>query len=377
VVVTLSDEQNQAVEGVLAAIRQRQVVTVGGYAGTGKSVLAGELVRRTGYAAAAFTNKAASVLRSRGMSEASTIHRLIYEIVTDEDGKPVLVDGALQFRRRKFLPVAGVIIDEASMVPLPLHEDLKSFGVPLIYIGDHGQLPPVGNDAKLMAFPEFRLETIHRNAGEIARFAEWIRTGNSAADWVGISDAVEVLTDWTEADLERIATVDQMLCAYNATRVKQNAMARSLRRQAEGRRAVDRLIDPGEKLIVTNNDYRNELYNGQIVRARHSWRDGYRFKAEIIPDDGPDAPERVLVVEYDPNSINNTSRTSGRVYGLTRLDYGYCITCHKAQGSEYGSLAVIEEVSGMWEHARWAYTAASRAKQKLFWYAQKQPSKRI
>ena len=46
-------------------------------------------------------------------------------------------------------------------------------------------------------------------------------------------------------------------------------------------------------------------------------------------------------------------------------DYGYCITCHKAQGSEYDKVLVIEEFLKGNEHARWLYTAATRAKEKL------------
>lgn len=49
------------------------------------------------------------------------------------------------------------------------------------------------------------------------------------------------------------------------------------------------------------------------------------------------------------------------------FDYGYAITCHKSQGDEWESVLVLEEKSDLWEHKRWAYTAASRAKSKLVW----------
>jgi ATP-dependent exoDNAse (exonuclease V) alpha subunit len=44
----------------------------------------------------------------------------------------------------------------------------------------------------------------------------------------------------------------------------------------------------------------------------------------------------------------------------------YAVTCHKAQGDEWNRLLVIEQ-NGKWDHARWAYTAASRAKVALDW----------
>ena len=49
--------------------------------------------------------------------------------------------------------------------------------------------------------------------------------------------------------------------------------------------------------------------------------------------------------------------------------YAYGITCHKAQGSEWGKVLVIEErfPFDKEEHARWAYTAATRASDKLVW----------
>jgi hypothetical protein len=47
------------------------------------------------------------------------------------------------------------------------------------------------------------------------------------------------------------------------------------------------------------------------------------------------------------------------------FDYGYCITCHKAQGSEYDKVLVLEEFLRGSDHDRWLYTAATRAKEKL------------
>jgi hypothetical protein len=49
------------------------------------------------------------------------------------------------------------------------------------------------------------------------------------------------------------------------------------------------------------------------------------------------------------------------------FDYSYCITGHKSQGSEFDSVLVMEQKCDLWDHRRWAYTAASRAKQLLYW----------
>ncbi|MFN9959486.1 MAG: hypothetical protein ACK55I_40875, partial [bacterium] len=69
------------------------------------------------------------------------------------------------------------------MVGKTIYEDLRSFGKPLIFVGDHGQLEPIGDDFNLMREPDYRLETIHRNAGEIAHFAEYVRQGYRPSSW--------------------------------------------------------------------------------------------------------------------------------------------------------------------------------------------------
>src|SRR5262249_34437968 len=124
--------------------------------------------------------KAAHVLRGKGI-DASTIHSLIYK-PGDEDDK-----GNVKWIKADGLDCHGVIVDEASMVSEEIHNDLRSFGLPLIFVGDHGQLPPVqrsdGRASNLMDRPALTLQKVHRNAGEIAHFAEFIRQGNRAADW--------------------------------------------------------------------------------------------------------------------------------------------------------------------------------------------------
>ncbi len=160
---------------------------------TGKTTVIRELVRRLpDYAVCAYTGKAANVLRRKGMA-ASTIHALIYRPVVDEVGR--IVD-PVEFElipRWEFKP-HGIIVDEASMVGKVIHADLLSLQVPLIFVGDHGQLEPVGDTGfNLMATPDVTLETIHRNAGPIARFAEHLRRGGEARGWYDTEpDAPEV-----------------------------------------------------------------------------------------------------------------------------------------------------------------------------------------
>jgi hypothetical protein len=66
-----------------------------------------------------------------------------------------------------------------------LGEPQTSYHRPVLYVGDHGQLEPVSNDRGfgLLARPDVTLETIHRNAGEVAHFADFVRKGHTPTDW--------------------------------------------------------------------------------------------------------------------------------------------------------------------------------------------------
>ena len=110
------------------------------------------------------------MLRRKGIEDATTIHSAIYRPVRGADGR-------VYFTLRDRMPeeVDGFIVDEASMVSQSIYQDLVSFGLPCLFVGDHGQLEPVKCDFNLMARPDYTLEEIHRNSGEIARFAEWLR----------------------------------------------------------------------------------------------------------------------------------------------------------------------------------------------------------
>jgi len=119
----------------------RQVFRLFGYAGTGKTTLARHIAEDTDgdVKFAAFTGKAASVMRGKGCRGASTIHSLIYR--ARESGEEIpnfdLWDEAPASKAEL------IIIDECSMVDAELGRDLLSFGVPVLVLGDPAQLPPI------------------------------------------------------------------------------------------------------------------------------------------------------------------------------------------------------------------------------------------
>src|SRR5579862_395453 len=155
-----------------------QVFRLFGYAGTGKTTLAKHLADHADGEVkfAAFTGKAASVMRGKGCKDASTIHSLIYR--ARESGEEVpsfdLWDDAPASKAKL------IVIDECSMVDGELGRDLMSFGVPVMVLGDPAQLPPIqGGGFFTESEPDVMLTEVHRQAEDnpIIRMSMDIREG--------------------------------------------------------------------------------------------------------------------------------------------------------------------------------------------------------
>lgn len=343
--MTLTKEQEYILYQIVRDIKcGKKEVKLAGYAGTGKTFLAKYITKFfSNFAVCAFTGKATNVLNQRGI-EATTIHRLIYE--------PVVVDDIMTFSIKNNLECSGIIVDEASMVSKELYHDLKFFNLPIIFIGDHGQLEPVGTEFNLMSSPDYRLETIHRNAGEIAQFAQWIRMGKNPFAFHGDNSQVEFITK-QDVTIEDYANADQVICAFNATRVQINSNIRK-------HLGYDGTINTGEKIICIQNNQKLRLFNGMqgyVKRLRK--KDQLDFET----------------VDYVYKNINYDKEEFGKEKSIVQwqpdmpipFHYAYCVTAHKAQGSEFDEVFVIEQRCKQWDHRRWAYTAASRAKKRLKW----------
>jgi ATP-dependent exoDNAse (exonuclease V) alpha subunit len=368
----LTGEQQSAITALLKGLKEKKPrQTLGGYAGTGKTTVIRALKELLPTCSVcAFTGKAASILRRKGV-EASTIHSLIYEAKENKD------TGKITFVRRLFLPCKSVVVDEASMVGREIHNDLLSFGLPVVFVGDHGQLEPVNSDFNLMKDPDLRLETVHRNAGEISRFSEWIRNGHDPTRFpCEETHQVEFVRKVEVKDRNLWSVADQIICAYNSTRVAANARVREL----QGRGAT-KLTD-GERVMCLRNCRSLGVYNGmQGVVKRHEWLgdryvvdlDSYGEMLHSIPVH-PDQFGKEKPPPFQIPRVNGQAKTPGaeqeergRRDDRIPFDYSYCITCHKAQGDEFDKVLVLEQVCRRWDHVRWAYTAASRAREKVYW----------
>lgn len=239
------------------------------------------------------------------------------------------------------------------MVNDDLYNDLLSFGLPLIFVGDHGQLEPVGASTRnLMKTPDITLEKIHRNAGDIAHFAEYLRKGGLAKDYKTASPQINIMTLKQYEQLSGYKT-DQMICAYNRTRVAMNSVIRE---------HLGFTGDPqvGDRIMCLQNNRQLGLFNG--MQGNIDSID--LVKGELVLDTG-----ETRIRSYYSKEAFGAEKIPQKFGANFRIpfDFSYCITCHKAQGDEWDSVTVIEQQSSLWEHNRWTYTAASRAKKQLNW----------
>lgn len=358
--IILTEEQKEVTRKLFKNRHDEQVQTLGGYAGTGKTTIVKSLVRafsakNEGWAIMAFTGKATNILRRKGIPHARTIHSMIYHPITFVD--PVTNEETTEWERVSFIDdCCGFLIDEGSMVSEEIHNDLVSFGLPIIYIGDHGQLEPINSDFNIMANPMYRLEKVHRNAGEIAHFAEHLRKGGRAGDFNGTKQ-VQVVGASAVED-RHLAATNQIICAYNKTRVKLNNRVREhLGRQYQ-------YVAVGDKIMCLRNNRRLGLFNGmQGVVQKVRKKDRFDF----ISDDGVFFEG----IHYDPECFGQEKKTFKHSQSAHPFDYAYAITAHKAQGDEWPNVIVYEQECEKWDHKRWAYTAASRARSGLLWLAEK------
>lgn len=355
-----SPQQDQALSDVSRWLKGRgaQVFRLFGYAGTGKATLARHLAENIDGSVcfAAFTGKAALVMRARGCEGARTIHSLIYrpKDIDTEEPSFVLNDDSDAANAQL------IVIDECSMVDEELGRDLLSFGKPVLVLGDPAQLPPVkGGGFFTEAEPDVMLTEIHRQAEDnpIVRMSMDVREGQTLKPGrYGDSSVIR------RADIETsaVTAADQLLVGLNKTRRAYNRRMRELL----GFKAIT--PEAGDKLVCLRNDRTKGLLNGSLwrVKTTANLRRG-RLRMTVAPEeDQTRKPQRIGVVpqffeseEEVPFSLRKNS---------DEFDYGYALTVHKAQGSQWDDVIVFDESFAFREHRhRWLYTAVTRAAEKL------------
>ena len=376
----------------------RQVFVLAGYAGTGKSTLLKYSITETlglipdqSVAFVTSTGKAATVLIRQGIS-ATTLHRLIYQSITQEteievNGKKIKIE-KLSFKRRENIEksIKLIVLDEASMVSDDVMYDLLQFGVKMIICGDNAQLPPVEGLNTYLKEPDFTLRQIVRQQldNPIIKLSQMAREG-IYIPYGRYGDSVSVLNKRFFTGEKRrhcLTTADQIICGINKTRTAINNEIRSMLNRGP-------FPESGDKLICTLNnweqfidsDFRFNLVNGIIGTVYNPFYDSstgigfMQFKVDFLDELCPEAlpfdtgiftDGRYIYKHGDYFASYDEDGEPSGAYTLNRFEYGYCISCHKAQGSEFDNTVIFDESYAFKEDRnRWLYTAITRTKKKL------------
>lgn len=380
--MTPSDAQAAAIRQIVEWYRggraTPQVFYLAGYAGTGKSTIfraALEELREHGglkkHATATFTGKAAAVLRKKGNPEARTIHSLIY--IRDETSgadNPWVLNWA-----GEAADVDLIALDECSMVDKEMGNDVLAFGKKVLVMGDPGQLPPIrGQGFFTSREPDVFLDEVHRQAAEspIIRLATLAREGKQLplGEWdAGELGCARVLKHDRETQRELYRSDTQALCGLHRVRIGYTQRIRRLR-GFEGPRPM-----PGETLMVRKNDRDLAIFNGTFAglleeprpyqrRAGDDEGDSRLLHLDIDPEDG----EPIKGALTDPFLFD---RHFGDVpepryrKGIQWMDWGYVITMHSAQGSEWPDVTVVDDGGSFREDQhRWRYVGLTRASER-------------
>lgn len=387
-----SREQERALSAVAKWIesRDKPFFYLAGYAGTGKTTLACHLAESVDGVVlyAAYTGKAALVMRQKGCASAGTIHSLIYcpkakslerleRLEREMDKTPLSASRHLELLRAIAAEKANLkrpafslnvdsalrdadllVVDECSMVDKQVGADLISFGTPILVLGDPGQLPPVfGAGYFTGQEPDFMLTEIHRQARDnpIIEMATLVREGKALPHGPYGESAVIARTAFNP---DTLGAEVQVLVGLNATRQRVNLR----RRRALLGEGLPPLPVVGDRLVCLRNNHDIGILNGGIwqvegVETEEAGLFGMRLRDEfgkvtVTAHAGPFRGEEV------PHVLAREAEM---------FDYGYGLTVHKAQGSQWDDVLLVDESSrwGNGDARRHLYTGITRAAKRI------------
>lgn len=402
--------QEQALSRVSRWLDERSApwFYLAGYAGTGKTTLArhfAESVKGGDVLFGAFTGKAALVMRQKGCEGARTLHSWLYtpserarvklihmegdlaKLIATPAPLPDTLQGRIhQLTRdiealRKTLNSPGfdlnpesavkdaalVVLDECSMVDERLARDVLSFNVPVLVLGDPAQLPPVrGAGFFTSRQPDFILTEVHRQAldSPILKLATEIRNG-AGLHYLADGDARVVPRG--AMSLTDLACAEQVLAGKNDTRRKIIAALRG----AKGFDGPYPLA--GERLVCLRNNREHGLLNGLICEMLEDADDdgeGTAFAGGISVLDEDNVLPYLRMARWHFDAHLNGGGHVPPYWerdGIDEFDFGYCLTVHKSQGSQWDDVVLIDDGFGRTEmdRRRWLYTGVTRAARTL------------
>lgn len=409
---TPDDAQQAAIDSVARWYRDptaNQVYRLFGYAGTGKTTLARHIAASLGInpAYAAYSGKAASVLRRKGCHGASTIHSLIYipqeksreelqqleaelasgEVDADEwatkiaEARAELLRPEFRINEDSLLNHAPLLIlDEVSMVNAKIAADLESFGVRILCLGDPAQLPPVeGGGYYTDALPDTLLTDVHRSAldSPVTRLATAARQSDDPYHGVEGMDGDSGRT----TEKLSLSSFDQVIVGTNKTRWN---LINRMRKQPGSAPQI------GERILTLANNPEADVLNGEqfTVLAADDRAHGYSYQLLVETEGGDVRQLEVWRDGFRDAAGERDAKFKGRRGKAAAATFAHAITAHKAQGSQWGRVLVIDEsgvfawmtskelreagqrpevarAEGAKQARRWFYTALTRASEQV------------
>lgn len=354
-----------------------------GYAGTGKTTIVKEIMKQikerrkeVNIITATYTGKAAIVLKQKGCDDSMTIHNMIYYAIPDGYG-------GFRFKLGDKTPANDadlIILDECSMVGKKLANDIRYYKKKMLIIGDPGQLPPIGSDVGefITNSPDVFLDEIHRQAADspIIDIATKARLGIPLVP--GNYGDVQIISMAGRPAQELIDLVTrpdtQVIVGLHTSRIKISKYIR------DSLGYYGAIPSPGETILCCKNNHTEQFYNGmQGIVANCT--------DIVIKNPQEDEPRTYysMDIQFDSEkglrtklkSIDNMFIATDKGIKLTQdvrtnyqhyesFDFGYVLTCHKAQGSQWDDITIVDDSQYFRENkSKWLYTAITRSCKKL------------
>lgn len=341
----------------------KQFYYLAGYAGTGKTFIVQHFLKEEklpeyDVTLMTFMARSALVLSKASGLPASTIHSQIYKLRTTIHGEQWVLDPDAPIRNTKL-----IILDECSMVGEKMFKDILSFKRPVLILGDPGQLLPV-QDAPIFTQmqPDFFLEEIRRQALDnpiirismLARNGEPIPPGNYDGKVIK-SNNLDVPV-WLDTNI--------VLSFSNAARQRLNATYRDMLGFAQ----QSPFPVVGDRLICLKNKHGLGLANGTMGTCYTDTPapdpTDYIVSLDFKFEDGRKLDTQNAIRHYFQPMHNQWGDVIQPPEFIRRqnlhFDYAYAITGHKALGSQFEKVLVIDDGSQR-DYNRWMYTAITRA----------------
>lgn len=382
-----NEEQERVIQGAVNHVKyggwkSNQVYQISGKPGTGKTEVLMEIIRRIGIplqrvAPMAYVGQAASVMRTRGLINAKTIHSWLYKLVEvellDEHGKPIIDEVfnkpklVLKFVPTKLDDIDYIIVDEASTVPSKMRRDIEKQGLPIIAVGDINQLPPVKDKPAFLLDGEIHYLTQimrqHKDSG-IVYLSEMILNDLPISCGLYGKDALVI----EEKDLtdQMLSNAFIVLCGTNKTR---DSLNRKIRNELYG--IYNDVPQYREKIICRKNNWNieidgisltNGLIGSVVSHPTVEQFDGDKFYINFKPDLIPSYyPHLACNYEYFNGDyekrmlLKTIPYTQGELFEPANV-----ITTHLSQGGQYPNGIYIQEYLNRDIQKHLNYTAVTR-----------------